>query len=59
MADSFFKTMKTEIVYLHKFATIAEAKMTVFEYIEGLYNRERRHSAPGYLTPCQYDLATN
>ncbi|WP_262888736.1 IS3 family transposase [Pontibacter pamirensis] len=55
MAESFFKKMKTEMVYHHKFATIAEAKLAVFEYIESFYNRKRRHSALGYLTPCQYE----
>ncbi len=55
VAESFFKTMKTEMVYHHKFATIAEAKLAVFEYIESFYNRKRRHSALGYLTPCQYE----
>ncbi|WP_162055676.1 IS3 family transposase [Pontibacter pamirensis] len=55
MAKSFFKTMKTEMVYHHKFATIAEAKLAVFEYIESFYNRKRRHLVFGYLTPCQYE----
>ncbi|RDV11844.1 hypothetical protein DXT99_23975 [Pontibacter diazotrophicus] len=53
VAESFFKTMKTEMVYHHKFTTMAEAKLAVFEYIEGWYNRKRKHSALGYLTPCQ------
>ncbi|MFD3002795.1 IS3 family transposase [Pontibacter toksunensis] len=47
--------MKTEMVYHHKFATMAEAKLTVFEYIESFYNRKRRHSALGYRTPCLYE----
>lgn len=32
-----------------------ETPLAVFVYIEGFYNRKRRHSAPGYLTPCQYE----
>jgi len=56
MAESFFKTMKIEMVYHHKFATRQEAQLAVFEYIEGWYNRKRRHSALGYLTPCQYEV---
>ena len=55
VAESFFKTMKTEMVYHHKFATRQEARLAVFEYIEGFYNRKRRHSALGYLTPCQVE----
>lgn len=55
VAESFFKTMKTEMVYHHKFATITEAKLAVFEYIESFYNRKRRQSALGYMTPCQYE----
>lgn len=53
MAESFFKTVKTELVYHQKFATRQEARLAVFEYIEGWYNRKRRRSALGYLTPCQ------
>ena len=55
VAESFFKTMKTEMVYHHKFATIAEARLALFEYSEGWYNRKRKHAALGYLTPCQYE----
>jgi len=55
VAESFFKTMKTEMVYHHNFATRQVARLAVFEYIEGFYNRKRRHSALGYLAPCQYE----
>ncbi len=55
VAESFFKTMKTEMVYHHKFTTRQEARLAIFEYIEIFYNRERRHSTLGYLTPCQYE----
>ncbi|MFD2515954.1 IS3 family transposase [Pontibacter locisalis] len=55
VAESFFKTLKTELVYHYKFSTRQEARLAVFEYIEGFYNRERRHSALGYLTPSQYE----
>ena len=53
VAESFFKTMKTEMVYHHKFTTRQQDRLAVFEYIEGFYNRKRRHSALGYLSPCQ------
>lgn len=55
VAESFFKTLKTELVYHCKFTTRQEARLAVFSYIEGFYNRERRHSTLGYLTPCQFE----
>jgi putative transposase len=55
VAESFFKTLKTELIYHCKFATRQEARLAIFEYIEIFYNRERRHSALGYLTPCKYE----
>lgn len=55
VAESFFKTLKTEMVYHRDFKTKAAAKLAIFEYIEVWYNRQRRHSALGYLTPCQYE----
>ena len=55
VAESFFKTMKTELVYHDSYITIGQAKMAIFAYMEIFYNRERRHSALGYLTPCQYE----
>jgi transposase InsO family protein len=55
VVESFFKTMKTEMVYHAAFITKAQARLAVFEFIEIWYNRQRRHSALGYLTPCQYE----
>ena len=55
VAESFFKTLKTELIYHCKFTTRQEARLAIFSYIEGFYNRERRHSALGYLTPSQYE----
>lgn len=55
VAESFFKTLKTELIYHRKFATRQEAKLAIFEYIEGWYNRKRRHSALGYRTPCHLE----
>lgn len=51
VAESFFKTIKTELVYDHKFLTKHQAKLKIFDYIEIWYNRKRRHSALGYLLP--------
>lgn len=54
VAESFFKTMKTEMVYHENFTTRAQAKLAIFEYIEVWYNRKRRHSTLGYLTPQEF-----
>ncbi|MCZ6914743.1 MAG: IS3 family transposase, partial [Rickettsia endosymbiont of Ixodes persulcatus] len=51
----FFHTIKTELVYQHKFKTREEAKHTIFEYIEVFYNRIRIHSSNDYLSPVQYE----
>ena len=53
--ESFFATLKKELVHHEKYATRAEAKSSLFEYIEVFYNRERRHSALGYVAPAQFE----
>ncbi len=53
--ESFFGTLKTELVHGRRYATRAEARSDIFEYIELFYNRERRHSALGYLSPAEYE----
>lgn len=53
--ESFFKTLKTELVYRTKFQTRKEAEKAIFEYIEVFYNRERLHSSLGYKTPERYE----
>ena len=45
VAESFFKAIKTELIYHHKYKTRMEAELQVFKYIETWYNRKRRHSA--------------
>nr|WP_131539957.1 IS3 family transposase [Pedobacter nototheniae] len=57
IAESFFKTLKTEMVYHRKFETRAQAKLEIFDYIEVWYNRKRRHSALDYRTPVQVERA--
>jgi putative transposase len=57
VAESFFHTLKTELVYLEDFDTHEQAQTTVFEYIEVFYNRQRCHSANGYLAPLAYEQA--
>lgn len=54
--ESFFKTLKSELVYNRKFKTREEAKAAIFEYIEVWYNRQRLHSSLDYMTPEQYEL---
>lgn len=53
--ESFFGTLKTELIHRHKFATRRDAKRTVFEYIEMFYNRERRHSSLGFRSPVDFE----
>ena len=53
--ESFFGTLKTELVYHCHYATRAEAKTAIFEYIEVFYNRFRRHSALGYQSPVVFE----
>ena len=47
MAESFFATLECELIDRRAFRTQAEARMVIFEFIEGWYNRKRRHSALG------------
>jgi len=51
--ESFFASLKKELVHRQRFKTRAQAKIAIFEYIEVFYNRQRRHSGIGYQTPVQ------
>ena len=55
VAESFFKTLKAEMVYHRKFLDQQSAKLQIFGYIEGFYNTKRIHSALGYKTPKQME----
>ena len=55
VAESFFATLKTECVYPRRFATRAEAREAIFEFIEVFYNRHRRHSLLNYETPDAFE----
>ena len=57
VAESFFKTLKVEQVYQTSYSTREEAKQDIFEYIEGYYNRKRRHSKLDYQTPYEFELS--
>ena len=58
MAESFIATLKSELVHRHHFPDREAAKSTIFEYLEGFYNRRRLHSALGYKSPVSYEEAT-
>jgi transposase InsO family protein len=53
--ESFFGTFKTELVFHQQYATRAEARLDIFEYIEVFYNRFRRHSALDYNSPVKFE----
>ena len=55
--ESFFGTLKTEAVYHEHYATHEQARQSIFEYIEVFYNRQRRHSALGYLSPEAFEAS--
>ena len=55
VAESFFRTLKVELIYRRRFRTRAEAKAAIVEYIELFYNRRRLHSSLGYLSPVEYE----
>ena len=53
--ESFFASLKKELVHHETYATLAEAKASLFEYIEVFYNRIRRHSSLGYVAPAEFE----
>jgi putative transposase len=55
MAESFFATLECELIARSRWRTHSEARMAVFDYIEGFYNPRRRHSALAYLSPAEYE----
>ncbi len=55
ITESFFHTLKTELVYWERYRTREEAKRSIFEYIEINYNRRRLHSSLGYLSPVEFE----
>ena len=55
LMESFFGTVKEEGVYRHTFRTRSQARQTIFEYLEVFYNRTRRHSALGQVSPVIYE----
>jgi transposase InsO family protein len=54
--ESFFHTLKVELVHRERYLTRPSAKRAIFEYIEVFYNRERIHSANDYMSPEDYEI---
>lgn len=54
-AESFFHTLKMELIHHRRFETREQAKQEIFEYIEVFYNRQRKHSTLGYRTPVEFE----
>lgn len=59
LMESFWGTLKRELTHHERYATRADAKRSIFEYIEVFYNRQRRHSAIGYVSPEQFEASLN
>ena len=54
--ESFFHTLKTELVHHRDYQTRDEARHDIFEFVEVFYNRQRSHSTLGYLSPVQFEV---
>jgi putative transposase len=57
--ESFFKTLKAELVHHEHYATHEQARQSLYEYIEIFYNRQRLHSALDYQSPCGYEQSAD
>ena len=56
VVESFFATLKTELLGpAHPYSTRQDVRTAIFEYVEGFYNRTRRHSTLGYLSPGEFE----
>jgi putative transposase len=57
--ESFWSTLKLELIYRRRFQTHRQAKSEIFDYIEAFYNRQRRHTSLGGLSPADFELKNN
>ena len=55
IVETFFKTLKSELIWRTVFRTRRDAEMAIARYIEGFYNPVRRHSSLDYLSPAQFE----
>ena len=55
VAESFFHSLKTELIHHENFLTRKQANEKIFEYIEIFYNRQRLHSSNNYLSPSEFE----
>jgi putative transposase len=58
ISESFVASLKTELLHRHRFLSREAARTAIFDYIEGFYNRVRRHSSLAYTSPADYEQAT-
>lgn len=58
ICESFVASLKSELLHGDRFLSREAARRAIFDYIEGFYNRARRHSSLGYLSPSDYEQAT-
>jgi transposase InsO family protein len=56
VSESFWKTIKAELIYREVFRTREDAQVKIFDYIEIFYNKRRLHSVLGYMSPEQFEL---
>ena len=59
VAESFFATFKSELIHRQHYRTHAQARASIFEWIECWYNRRRRHSTLGYQSPEEFEAQNN
>ena len=55
VVESFFASLKTELIHRRRFQTRQDAQAAIFSYIEGFYKRRRRHSTLGYRSPLEFE----
>lgn len=55
--ESFFASLQRELVHSEQYTTREQARASIFEYVEAFYNRVRRHSFPGFLSPEAFERA--
>jgi putative transposase len=57
--ESFWSTLKSELIHDQHFDDLPQARLAIFEYIEAFYNRKRLHSALGYQSPVEFEQQLN